>query len=265
MVKLSVMTFNLRVDIAEDGENAWPNRVEKVAEVVKSSDPCIIGTQEGLISMISDLQSDLPGYRVIGEGRAGGKEDEHCAIFYKEKEVECVNQGQFWLSETPEKANSVSWESACPRICTWGEFRSLSEPSRHFVVYNTHLDHVSQQAREQGIQLILEKIRGRSNKEAPVILMGDMNAGPDNKAIRMIRDSHTVEDVSLNFTDVYSILQNPPGATFHDFTGNKEGQPIDYIFVSSNATVLEAEVNRCEINGGYPSDHYPLTAQFMIL
>lgn len=260
-----VMTFNLRVDIAEDGENAWPNRVQKVADVIQSSDPFIVGTQEGLISMISDLQKELSGYGMIGEGRAGGSEDEHCAIFYKEKEVECVNHGQFWLSETPAKANSISWESACPRICTWGEFRILHEPFHHFLVYNTHLDHVSQQAREQGIRLILEQIMHDSNKDLPVILMGDMNASPDNNAIQLLRDNPVMKDKGLKLRDAYSILEKPPGATFHNFQGNEEGEPIDYIFVSANVKVLETKIDRHVVNGGYPSDHYPLLVKLMIL
>lgn len=255
-MNFSVMTMNLRVNNPDDGKNAWPYRIHKAAEVFKTNSPSIAGTQEGLFSMLSDLHECLPDYGRIGESRGGDTEDEYCAIFYKTDEMEMTDHGQFWLSETPEEANSISWESACPRICTWGAFRFKKDPRHQTVVYNTHLDHVSQQAREKGIQLILENMNRHMSQDLPVILMGDMNADPRNQAIQFLK--------TTSLRDAYSLSDCSPGATFHNFQGGQEGQPIDYIFASPNIEFLELTVDRSVIDGGYPSDHYPVIARLDI-
>lgn len=252
-MNLTVMTLNLRFNNPDDGDDAWPYRKNRVSQIFKTNLPFIVGTQEGFYSMLSDLEKDLPDYGRIGVSRGVNKEDEHCAIFYKTDVVELTDHGQFWLSETPEEVNSVSWESACPRICTWGAFRFIKEPSRQIVVYNTHLDHVSQKAREKGIQLILEKMNVPIKQGLPVILMGDMNAEPQNKAIRLLENTR--------LKDAYSILDHSPGATFHNFRGGQDGEPIDYIFASSSMDILGIKVCRKIIENGYPSDHYPVMAQ----
>ena len=42
---LKLMTYNIRLDVASDGENAWPNRKEFLANQVLFYDPDIIGFQ----------------------------------------------------------------------------------------------------------------------------------------------------------------------------------------------------------------------------
>lgn len=222
-MNLSVMTFNLRVNNPGDGENAWPYRINRASNVIKSNHPSIIGTQEGLFPMLEDLKKCLPEYGMIGNGRGGDKIDEHCAIFYKKNEVELRDQGQFWLSKTPNEVNSVSWESACPRICTWGAFHFLKNPSSQFLVFNTHLDDVSQTAREKGIQLIWTKMNDAIKEGLPVILTGDLNATPENKTIQFLSGTDSIEKQMAQLIDTNSVSKHSPGATFHDFQGGKTG------------------------------------------
>lgn len=250
-MNLSVMTFNLRLNHAGDGKNAWPYRIEKVAKVIESNDSDIIGVQEALFPMLEDLQDVLSTYDMIGEGRGGGKIDEYSAIFYKKNVLDLIDQGQFWLSETPEIVNSISWNSACPRICTWGKFRTIIDPSKEFVVFNTHLDHVSQEARERGIDLILAHMGQFMDEQMPVVFMGDLNAQPDNQVIQILRDANLVE-------------AQTKGRTFHDFQGGIDGEPIDYIFTSKDAKLAEVKVDRQMINSRYPSDHFPVIADLII-
>ena len=93
-----IMTFNLRVDIPQDGPNVWANRAEAASKVILDHEPLVIGTQEGKLHMLKDLDNQLPKYDWFGEGRVGGLEDEFCAIFYNTQLLECVETGQFWLS-----------------------------------------------------------------------------------------------------------------------------------------------------------------------
>lgn len=145
---ITVMTLNLRLDVESDGENAWPHRVDAVADTISHSGAEIVGTQEGLPHMLAELDQRLPDYSRIGEPRRDG--DESCAIWYRHELMNVVEWGQFWLSETPDIRESVSWGSSFPRICTWALFCWSKQPTRRIRVYNTHLDHVSREARQNG-------------------------------------------------------------------------------------------------------------------
>lgn len=252
-MNMTVMTLNLRINVTSDGDNAWPHRVQAVADLIQESNPTVLGTQEGSYGMLQDLDSVLPAYSRIGEGRFGlqsgqSQSDECCAILYKHAELTAVKHGQFWLSENPESPGSKSWDSSLPRICTWVCFERKQEPGTRFYIFNTHYDHMGQQAREESSKLIIERIRQICEEERlPILLMGDLNAHPDNKAIQVLRE---------HFTDAYSILNEPVGRTFHNFNGGVEGEPIDYIFATSDVGITELVVDRKLRNGKYPSDHY---------
>lgn len=61
-----------------------------------------------------------------------------------------------------------------------------------FLWQNTHLDHKGQQAREHGVAMIFQA-SGVLPKDFPQILSGDMNAGPNNPAIKNYKDAGWVE------------------------------------------------------------------------
>ncbi len=256
---MKVMTFNLRVDIPEDGKNSWAHRSKKAASVINKHRPLIVGTQEGLLRMIEDIESELADYRWIGQGRRGGMSDEFCAIFYDHNELEVLESGQFWLSVQPDVPNSISWESDFPRVCTWGHFRFKKEPYNEFIHYNTHLDHISQQAREHGIHLISKRLDElHQEKNLPVILTGDFNSEPDDPVIRFLQGDITLLGSTAKLNDSFSQTDLNPGCTFHNFKGGNEGAPIDYIFTTPGVQVLKTEIDRSQIDGAYPSDHYPV-------
>ena len=62
---------------------ARSRRRDMQVDMIRKYNPDIIGTQEGLKEQIDYLAEQLPEYNVIGEGRQGGDDDEHMAIFYK--------------------------------------------------------------------------------------------------------------------------------------------------------------------------------------
>lgn len=280
-MNFTAATFNLRINVSVDKENAWPFRIHRASEAVKRIDPLFFGTQEGQYSMLADLQGQLAGYDWIGMGRRGGREDEHCAIFFKKDQLEPMDQGHFSLSENPQQLGSISWESSLPRICTWVRFRMKLRPETQFIVFNTHLDHRSQLAREKGISLIWHVIeQKRKAMGLPIVLMGDMNAEPDNAVIRFLRGETTlaggisesgqtgetdstdvINEKASDLIDAFTAL--PPseqGGSFHGFLGGREGTLIDYIFVSPEIRVANTSIFREQIDGGYPSDHYPVAA-----
>lgn len=260
--QITMMTYNIRID-CDQGEHAWQNRVDKIAEVIKRYHPVIVSTQEGNARMLNELMELLPDYSRIGKGRMADYSDEHCAILYRTSDIELLEEGQFWLSETPEAPGSVSWDSSYPRICTWARvnYRGSLQP---LLIYNTHLDHMSQRAREQGMLLITEHISHRMNEEEqPFVLMGDFNSEPSNPVIRFLKGMESITDVNMSvpFHDVFEQQGQQAGLTFHNYEGGEEGEPIDYIFASQSLRIKCAIVCRDKVAEQHPSDHYPVVCE----
>lgn len=257
----NIMSFNMRLDTPEDGKNNWKHRIEQVVKMIKRHEPVIVGTQEGWLPMLKELEPHLSDYTWIGEGRRGGLEDEFCAIFYNHKKLKCVEHGQFWLSTEPETPNSISWNSAHPRICTWGHFRLKADPSLEFMFYNTHLDHESEEARDNGALLVWRRMKEKFAKnQLPMMLTGDFNSVPDSKAIQFLGGEIKSHGKQSELKNAYETLDEPVSETFHEFAGGDVGVTIDYIFYSSNVIVKQTTIDRSKIDGRYPSDHYPVVA-----
>jgi endonuclease/exonuclease/phosphatase family metal-dependent hydrolase len=250
-VELRVATFNLRNFTAQDGENSWAFRVGAVAEAMRATGAAVIGTQEGYLAMLRDLEPLLPEFRWEGLGRRGDGEDEFCAVFHR-PEAAAEEVGHFWLSETPDVPGSSSWGSSLPRMCTWVRLRLAG--GQRLLCYNTHLDHQSAEARERGIRLICARLFARRQEDGlPALLLGDLNATPDSAVVRFLREESGLVDSfgALGGAD--------PGGTFHAFRGGG-GPTIDYIFGTPDLAFAETAVCREPVAGRHPSDHHPVAA-----
>ena len=257
--QLSVMTYNIRLNVASDGENAWPNRKDFLAAQIKFNDPDIIGIQEGLPGQVEDMKSMLKEYAFIGQGRDGGNNGEYSALFYKTGKFSLLEQGTFWLSDTPAKV-SKGWDAAFNRICTYGLFKTR-KGHKKFWVFNTHLDHQGEEARNKGMELIINKIAELSTKNYPVILTGDFNSEPS---------SELIANLNRKMSDTYKISVSEPFGPVGTFNGFQFCEPvtrrIDYIFISdpSRFKVLKYAVLTDSNDMKYPSDHFPVLAQIQI-
>ncbi len=260
-VRLRVMSFNLRQNNPRDNENAWPHRKRLVANLIDRLEPDVLGIQEGFFDMLRELSELLPEYEWIGEGRRGGVEDEFSAIVYRSARLQPVTAGRFWLSHQPDVPGSQVPQTGLPRMCTWVRFRERGA-SQEVLCYNTHLDHRNQVAREIGAELILgHMIQHWQDYPLPTILTGDMNAPPDNPAIAAFQRTGP-DGAPLLYSSYADKEQREEavGATFHGFSGEREGEPIDYIFHSRHWSVEQVRVETESVEGRFPSDHFPVWA-----
>src|ERR1041385_6108361 len=121
---LRVMTFNIRQMNLTDGINGWLFRREMFFRTVEAFDPDLFGTQEVKLLQREDLKKHFSAYDSVGVGRDDGKDaGEHSLVMYKRERFEKVREGNFWLSETPEKPGSKGWDAKLPRICSWVELK----------------------------------------------------------------------------------------------------------------------------------------------
>ena len=165
---ISLITYNIRLDIESDGINKWDNRKEGLISLIKEENPDVLGIQEGLPNQIEYISKQLEDYNMIGEGRDGGDKGEYSAIFYKSEKLRLEKAETFWLSESPE-VPSIGWDAALNRITTVGVFSEVSS-NKKFIVYNSHFDHIGKIARENSVNVILNHIRENNHIKIELLL-----------------------------------------------------------------------------------------------
>lgn len=258
--QMNIVSFNIRYNTANDGINAWPNRIEMVNGLLLFHEAEIFGLQEALYNQILDIQNGLPEYEWFGVGRDDGeKGGEFSPIFYNKSKFILYDHGTFWLSPTPD-VPSKGWDAALNRIVTWGRFQS-KVTGKQFLVLNTHFDHRGTEARKNSALLIEEKIREMTRKKnLPVILTGDFNLTPDQEPIillkRFMRDS-------------FEVTEEPPYGPVGTYNGFKmdadlTSRRIDYIFVHGGIDVLKYAALTDFKDYRFPSDHLPVFAKVVL-
>ncbi|GAB3896856.1 endonuclease/exonuclease/phosphatase family protein [Spirosoma agri] len=254
---INVATYNLRYNNKGDGINAWPNRKENVKALIQFHEFDIFGTQEALRDQLNDI-AEMKDYAFVGAGRDDGKEaGEHSAIFYRKDRFKMLQSGNFWLSETPDKPGKGWDATCCNRICSWAKFTDL-QTKKDFYFFSVHFDHQGVEARRESGKLMVTKIKEIA-KNAPVILVGDLNSTPDTEQVKTIQ-------TLLN--DAHSVTARPPYGPEGTFNAFKFDAPmdqrIDYIFVSKQFSVLKYGVLTDAKEQRYPSDHQPVLVKVVL-
>ncbi len=160
-----------------------------------------------------------------------------------------VQSGDFWLSDTPDVAGSITWGHPHPRMVSWALFERRDDGKR-FYLFNTHLPYREQDeaARLKGAQAIARHL-ATLPEDVPVVLTGDFNTTPDSEVHAVL--AQTLRDAWTTAPRVEGI-----DATFHGFTG-KADRRIDWIFVKGLQVDAATSVTT-RWGGRYPSDHFPV-------
>ncbi|WP_299182447.1 endonuclease/exonuclease/phosphatase family protein [uncultured Chryseobacterium sp.] len=252
---LKVMSFNIRLQLASDKENAWTERKPEALALLNYYHPDFFGVQEALPEQMKDIKNGLVNYDYVGVGRDDGKEKgEFSAIFYDKNRLQVLKSGTFWLSETPEKP-SKGWDAAYNRVCSYAVFKD-KKSKKEFLALNLHFDHVGNVARVQSADLILKKIKELNPGNLPIILSGDFNLTEDTEPIKII---------SKNLNDSFYHSETPhygPVGTFTAFNINEIPKDrIDYIFIKGFKVKSHRHINDRRENLLYPSDHFPVLVE----
>ncbi len=248
------MTFNLRFENEADGPFAWEFRRDFVVRVIELHGPHILGTQEGTRSQLEFLADRLsPQYEMVAVNRIWDSTCQYPTFFYKKEDFVFIQGGEFWLSRTPRIHRSKNWDSAFPRMMSHASFRE-NRTGREFTAVVTHLDHMGDKARVEQSRMIGAWL---SDQSRPCILLGDFNDRPGSRVHRILTEEY------INMLDTWQVLQKPENErsmTRHDFQGNPEKFRMDWILHTGDFRVQEACILRDNLEGFYPSDHYPYLA-----
>lgn len=260
-VTVRAMTFNIRFNNPNDGVNAWPNRRDWVAEIIRDNDPDVIGLQEVLPEQLSDLKERLPGYTTYSVGRQDGRDaGEAVPILFKTDRFELVEKATFWLSVEPETVGSVGWDAALPRVCSWVRLKHKAS-GKELLAFNTHFDHRGPNARVESAKLLVKRI-GEIAGDHPALLTGDFNCLPAQPPYGVL----TAQSSGLLQDARQACHVDPvgPDSTWNGFLMIIPGRRIDFIFVTPQLDVTSHRTLTDSRDGRFPSDHLPVLAELRL-
>lgn len=249
----SVLTLNLRFGLADDGANNWQYRKKCFQPFFEKYRTDFIGFQEANDFQIDFLHNILSEYNHIGKRSPSPDFWQNNVIFYQ-KHWHCIHYEHFFLSPTPSVPSRYR-KSIWPRQCTIGMFKT---DRQKVICINTHLDfEVSIQVKSA--KLILYRL-SHLPWDVPAILMGDFNTAPFSPCYNIF----TGHDQNVTAKGDYfkNAFKRPFKGTHHGFTGNTDGDPIDWILFRGEITLIDSQVIQDTFQNIYPSDHFPLCAQF---
>lgn len=256
---VSLLSLNIHYLVPENDKTNWELRKYAVSDALNDVAADIVlfqemETFEGGHAPSRNIQLEwvldtVDGYAAAAVGDASEYPVTQ-PILYKDELFSPLEQGFFFFSDTPDQIYSEPWNGRWPAYTSWVLFKRLSD-GREFYIFNLHLDAFSRKNRVRGAELIVERIKSRSNPDAPLILAGDFNLLKGSGVLK------TLDDASLSRAPAN-------GSTYHFGNGFNLYGAIDHIFYSSGFEIVEAGVLQRKWTGEWPSDHHPLYGSFSL-
>jgi endonuclease/exonuclease/phosphatase family metal-dependent hydrolase len=270
---IGVMSFNILHDKdTVPDEDMWHSglehdRCDRVCEMINSQSgafgdkgPDIICLQEVFYNQICNIMQRSEQYNYYGLGKDDGKiAGDQCSILYRKDRFYRTDQGSFWLSETPDVIGSIYPGDDRARIVSWVKLFDTYTNRTYFVI-NLHLAPDDADARNYGATVVRSKIKELSGG-LPVIATGDWNSHEYHNPYATIIGLNDPAGFQLvdSFRQKYPTMGENELSS-HKWLGGTEGTRIDFITHSQWFADKSVSIERGEIYGRYPSDHYPVTA-----
>jgi endonuclease/exonuclease/phosphatase family metal-dependent hydrolase len=253
-----VATFNIGYIRDPEGLPKWEARRNAVTGVMKAMEADIVAFQEmetfagGKFNRINRqldwVLQTVPGYKAaaVGDPR---KYPSTQPILYRPAKFDFVEQGFFYFSTTPDVIFSRSFDGGFDHYATTARFREKAT-GKTVTLINVHTDMRSAGNRRGATGLIVERTKALMETGERVIVLGDFNALRSEGGIRRLVNS------GLEGTDLFR-------ATFHFALGIGLWPAIDHILHGPGIErVGQASIHRDRFDGVYPSDHYPVSADY---
>ena len=257
---IKIIAYNIRC--ANDGvheTNGYSNnisdRAPRFKALVDELNADILALSEASKEWIEYLQKNIEGtkYKMLYKYRA---EDslEAQPLLYDYNKFELLDDGYFWLSETPD-IPSKGWGGKHYRGVTWAHLK-VKATGRQFLYYSTHLTG-SDTAVIGSCNLIVDHATKRGGfTKLPVFVSGDFNTEPWSPGY---------SEFATYFNDFNDYIGFDQTYTNGGYVANGGNHIIDYVFGSQEYVVpTHYEVLHRMYLGGYISDHKGIYAECYI-
>ena len=249
---MKTMSFNIRCGSV--GDEPWRERIGIVCQTILESDADSVGIQEATPEWMDELKAHIGHkYAYVGIGRDdGANKGEYSPVFFLKDKYEVSDSGNFWLSETPDRA-SYGWDAACRRICSWAKLKNR-ETGKEYVHINTHFDHIGVEARRNSVEMIISHAKTFVN--IPAVFTADMNVVEGTENYNQFVNSDYFYDTKKLAPDTMHYC------TYHDTKPEEHAKDvIDYVMINDGFEAKRYVVMTEGIDGRFVSDHYPIYAE----
>jgi endonuclease/exonuclease/phosphatase family metal-dependent hydrolase len=250
------MTYNVK---NPDPAHDWPARLPVLLEVIRRHDPDVLCVQEAFDHQMDDLGRGLPGYASVGQGREGGSAGEHAAVFFRTERLRPLDDGSFWLSDTPDEPASNTWGSVFPRIANHAQF--VDADGAAFTLLTTHFDHEANahgdEVRRRSAALVVERLAG---VDGPVVVAGDCNEPAGAGAASQVF-------ADAGYSDAWSVAGDAADrtATFNGWLPPvPSGERIDWVLTRGVTGVDRVLIDHDGPETWFASDHFPVVATIRV-
>lgn len=251
---LTIASFNVRNDRAVlDGVDWWWFRRPLVRRTIAALDADLLALQEVRPGQRRHLRRHLPGYALVGAGRDDGRHrGEHSLVAVRRDRLAVTGWTTRWFGPTPQVAGSRDPDAGHPRCATLVEVTDRRTGHR-WGMAGVHLDAASAAARSRAAGQLATWCGDAGRRW---VLAGDFNAAPDAPELAPL--------TAAGWRDALGGLapRGPGVATYHGFTGSRDGERIDHLLVAPGpaVTVLEGQVVQDRHGRRHASDHWPVRA-----
>lgn len=262
---LRVATYNVHYIILSKATGSWSvgdweRRKGPLDLAFKAIDADVIGFQEmesfsrgsdGSVNLARDwLAERNPGWGVAANGDSREFPSTQ-PIFYRKARLEMLDQGWFFFSETPDLIYSRTFNNSYPAFASWAQFEERGTGKR-FRVVNFHFDYASSSNQRKSAMLVRDRVTPWTEAGERVFVIGDINDDWDSVPARVMGEA------GVTFLPV-------EGSTFHWNRGLNLTAPVDHLSHSAGISVVNGPiVLRRRFGGEWPTDHYPVLADFRI-
>ncbi|MBR6793049.1 MAG: endonuclease/exonuclease/phosphatase family protein [Clostridia bacterium] len=241
---LKIVAYNIRY--TDDGQGKdIVDRAPRFKKLMDQVQPDIMGLSEATPKWIDFLEKNVVGskYKMLYTYR-NPKNQEAQPLLFDQTKFELLDDGYFWLSETPE-VSSKSWCGQYYRGATWAKLK-VKATGKVFLYYSTHLS--GGEAAVKSAQLITKHAKEQGGfDKLPVFCTGDFN-------VQLWSGGYT--EFVKSFNDVNDFLGFNSATTTGGYSDESGNHIIDYVMASpDNIVPTHYEVLPHKMDGGYISDH----------
>lgn len=247
---MKIISFNIRCSNDENG-NSIAERAVRLKKILANYRPDVIGFQEATPVWMPLLENDYAAdYDIFYHYRDTTGWVETPPILWKRSCFNCLDNGYFWLSDTPHIPSKGWDETGYNRICLWVKLQERAT-GKVFYHFNTHFG-FGEACQTKSAELLANTAAALGG--STTVVTGDFNLYPTDSAYKTL---------TAYFTDVNAVTANDWQTTFHNYGKITAGEHIDYCFLKSDELApLNSKIIRDTVNGQYPSDHYGLLSEF---
>lgn len=244
---LAILSYNVMCSFCMNSshpewDQKWEQRVPMLRDVITRLDPDLMGLQElqaiiptksGKPEIEELLGAETPYVWFYHHASATDAEDKDypdALVAWKKARFDKLEDGVFWLSPTPDKAMSwgLAGKAQFPRLMVWVKLHD-KQRNRDLFFASTHFDN-SAPSQEKSSPIALERL-GPKTQVAPLLVTGDFNSEPADKAYKLLVAGQT--GVSPPWQDSFVLAKS--WGIVHNQPSKPAWDPqtrIDHIFLA---------------------------------